>query len=295
MSDVSNKENRGNRLPTALLTGGTGFIGSNLARSLVRDGWDVHLITRPQSRLDSVRDIKSMITQHVFHGETVGMSGIMQEIRPDIIFHLASYFRAEHVSDDVVPMLNSNLVFGTQLLEAMANAGVRAIVNTGTAWQHYEGKEYSPACLYAATKHAFEALMQFYIEAYGISAVTLKLTDTYGPDDPRPKLLNLIRKAAAEGTTLQMSPGEQRIDFVHVDAVVKALRVAANLLLRGTSVGHAKYWVSSGNQQRLRDFVEEFVRTEKLNIVINWGGRNYRRREMMDLIPVHPEIGTLAQ
>ncbi len=169
-------------------------------------------------------------------------------------------------------MLSSNLLFAVQLLDAMVKDGVHLIVNTGTAWQHYEGKEYSPVCLYAATKQAFEALMQFYVEAHDMAAITLTLTDTCGPNDPRPKLFNQILKAAAEGMKLQMSPGEQYVDFVHVDDVVEAYCIAADLLLGGAVSGHKKYWVSKGKQQRLRKLVEDFLQKEDLKVAISWGG-----------------------
>jgi nucleoside-diphosphate-sugar epimerase len=275
---------------SALISGGTGFIGSNLARRLIQKGWNVHLIVRPESLKDLIQDIAGKSTYHVFRGQTDQMSEIVRNVRPDIVFHLASYFRAEHVSSDIEPMLKSNLIFATQLMDAMASEGVRLMVNAGTAWQHYEGREYSPVCLYAATKQAFEALMQYYIEAYGVSVITLKLTDTYGSNDPRPKLLNQIRKASAEGTTLAMSPGGQDVDFVHVDDVVEAFCMAADLLLGGKTSGHMRYWVSRGKQQSLRNFVEEFVLQEGLNVKINWGARNYRRREMMSISPIHSII-----
>lgn len=273
-----------------LITGGAGFVGSHLARRLASDGCHVHVITRPQSRLDLIADLKDKVVCHVYGRESSGLPEIVKAAQPDVVFHLASYFKAEHRPEEICEMLDSNLIFGTQLLDAMANAGVRSLVNAGTAWQHYQGREYSPTCLYAASKQAFEALIQFYVEAHGISAVTLKLTDTYGPDDPRPKLFNLIRKAASEGTALDMSPGEQKVDFVHVDDVVRALWAAAESLLGGASAGHVKYWLSGAEPRRLRDVVEEFIRNEKLDVVVHWGNKGYRRREMMELARAHPVI-----
>lgn len=285
MSDSPNEMDRAGEKATALITGGTGFTGSNLARRLIRDGWNVHLIVRPGSRYDLIRDLLGNLTCHVFHGTTPEMAEIVRKVRPTIVFHLASYFRAEHIPDDIEPMLSSNLVFATQLLDAVASERVPYMVNTGTSWQHYEGKEYSPVCLYAATKQAYEALIQYYVEARGVSAITLKLTDTYGSNDPRPKLLNQIRRASADGSTLAMSPGEQYVDIVHVDDVVEAFCIAARLLLEGKAIGLTKYWVSNGKPQRLRDFVEEFVLKEGLNVKINWGARPYRKRETMTPIP----------
>ncbi len=59
---------------TVLVTGGTGFIGSNLARNLVQQGWNVHLIVRPDSKFDLIQDIKQKLTCHVFKGSTTEMA-----------------------------------------------------------------------------------------------------------------------------------------------------------------------------------------------------------------------------
>jgi nucleoside-diphosphate-sugar epimerase len=275
---------------TVLVTGGTGFIGSNLVHNLVQRGWNVHLIVRPDSKFDLIHGIKQKLTCHVFEGSTTELSEILRRVQPSIVFHLASYFRAQHVPNDIEPMLSSNLLFAVQLLDAMAKEGVRLMVNTGTVWQHYEGKEYSPVCLYAATKQAFEALLQFYVEANDINVITLKLADTYGPNDPRPKLLSQIRKAAGEGAALEMSPGEQHVDFVHVDDVVEAYFSAALRLFHGDVNGHERYSVTSGRPIKLRDFVNEFIQNEKLVVNINWGARAYRKREVFLLSTPHPSV-----
>ena len=144
----------------------------------------------------------------------------------DGVVHLASLFMASHRSEDVLPLLTSNILFATRLLDAAVRSGVQWFVNTGTAWQHYEGRGYSPVNLYAATKQAFESLAQYYVEAHGLRFVTLALGDTYGPGDTRSKLLNLWCRIAKAGTPLDMSAGLQKIDLVYVSDVAEAFQCA---------------------------------------------------------------------
>src|SRR5450756_2345275 len=212
----------------ALVTGATGFVGGRLVRRLLVDGWETHAIVRPSSNAAILRDVLGSGNVRVHDGSTVGLIDILRSVHPDIVFHLASLVVGEHSTDDVDPLVQSNILFGVQLLEAMAVAGVSDIVSTGTYWQHYEGREYSPVSLYAATKQAFQDILQFYCEARGLRAVTLELPDTYGPDDKRPKLLSLLDRAARPGETLQMSPGEQLLDMLHVDDVVHGYEVAVS-------------------------------------------------------------------
>ncbi len=263
---------------TALVTGGTGFVGSHLVKRLIADGWRVHVVVRPDS---DCTKLSTAVNVHVHDHSTDGMLAIMQRAKPDIVFHLASLFVSEHEISDVTPLIQSNLIFGTQLAEAMARENVNLIVNTGTSWQHYKNHEYNPVNLYAATKQAFESLLQYYINACELRVVTLELFDTYGPDDPRPKLINLLKNLSMKKQQLAMSPGEQCVDLVHVDDVIDAFNIAAERLLNGRVVEHERYAVSSGKIMTLHEIVELLERLLGYQLPIVWGARSYRKREVM--------------
>ena len=163
----------------------------------------------------------------------------------------------------------------------MAKLGPLLLVNAGTSWQHFEGRDYSPVCLYAATKQAFQDLLAYYVEACGLRVVTLKLYDTYGPLDTRPKLLSLLRKAARTATKLQMSAGEQLVDLVYIDDIVEAFLVAGRRLLDGEVKSAEDYGISSGKLMPLREVVELYQRVTGYKVDVEWGARPYRPREVM--------------
>ena len=206
----------------ALITGVTGFVGSHLARRLVKDNWKVTAIIRSSSNRDLIRDIENSIQLYEYDGTVASMQTILAESQPEIIFHLASFFVSEHQFQDIAKLIHSNIIFGTHLVEAAISNDCFHFINTGTSWQHFENESYNPVNLYAATKQAFNDILKYYVEAHKLKVVTLKLYDTYGPDDPRPKLINLLKRTAETGETLDMSLGEQLIDLVHVDDVVNA-------------------------------------------------------------------------
>lgn len=265
----------------ALVTGGTGFVGANLVRRLVRDGWETHVIVRQGSDLSMLADVEQAIRVHVHDGSTEQLIEIVQLASPRLVFHLASLFLAQHTSQDIAPLIHSNLLFSTQLVEAMSVNGVRHLINTGTSWQHFENKEYNPVCLYAATKQAFEAVLSYYVEVSTLSAVSLQLFDTYGPNDPRAKLFTLLRKTASTAETLRMSLGEQLIDLVYIDDVLDAYLLAAEQLWQGSVNGHQVYAVTSGQPVKLRDLVEMYAQITGQPLAIEWGARPYRPREIM--------------
>lgn len=264
----------------ALVTGATGFIGNHLACRLVRDGWEVHILSRSGSRLPDAPEF-SRVVNHIHDGSAEGMVACISQAMPDVVFHLASLFLSQHATKDIEPLIGSNVLFGNQLLEAMKVNEVTRIINTGTSWQHYNNEDYNPVCLYAATKQAFEAILEFYVQACGIHAITLKLFDTYGPADPRPKLFHLLEKAAKSGEPLNMSAGEQLIDLVHIDDVVDAYLIAAKRLLDGKVSIHENYAVSSSHPLSLKELVAIYSNATGQRINVNWGARAYRFREVM--------------
>jgi nucleoside-diphosphate-sugar epimerase len=219
------------------------------------------------------------------------MVRVVSQVRPTVVFHLASLFLSAHKTAEVEPLVRSNVLFGTQLLEAMSIAGVDKLINTGTAWQHFENKSYNPVNLYAATKQAFEAIVDYYVEAGFITATTLELFDTYGPHDERGKLLEILRRGSKVDSLIQMSPGEQLIDLVHVDDVVAAFLTAADKMIHETRHIHARYAVSSGHPISVRELVSLIERVQGHPLPVAWGARPYRLREVMvpaSLVPVVP-------
>lgn len=264
----------------ALLTGATGYIGSRLVGHLLNEGWEVHVVVRPHTGLQTLQPWLGRIGVHRHDGSMGGMQALVAQARPHTVFHLASLFLAQHRAEDVDALISSNLLFATQLAEAMVQHKVLQLVNTGTAWQHHQSRAYSPVNLYAATKQAFESVLAYYIEAQGLKVCTLALFDTYGPDDPRAKLVSLLWKTAISQTPLPMSPGEQLIDLVHIDDVMTAYSQAASLLPQQAE-GHTRYGISSGRPVRLKDLVHAFESATGYALPITWGGRPYRPREVM--------------
>ena len=261
------------------MTGSTGFIGRHLATVLIQNGHEVHAIIRSETNLAR---IVPGVTPYLHDGGVDSLGAILGKVSPDIVVHLAARFQDRHVPGDIERLITDNITFGAMLAEAMAQAGIRHLVNTSTSWQHFQGKDYSPTCLYAATKQAFEALLRYYVDTQGLNVLTLKLFDTYGPQDTRGKLVSQFLRMLRDGSSLDMSPGEQLLDLVHIDDVVSAYLIAMERLLSGVTRGEESYAVSSGQQIQLREFAAVFSECAGAPLHINWGARPYRDREVME-------------
>ena len=200
------------------------------------------------------------------------------------VVHLASEYVKDHSVESVSALINANIAFGAQILEA-TSADAQWFLNVGSIWQHHHGQMDTAANLYAATKNAFEQLLAFYSNSASISAMSVYIGDTYGPGDSRPKILNLWRDSALQGSRVKMSPGFQKLSILHVDDVVDALVKAIGLLSArpdAASQRFQRFVIDSDKYVNLRDLATLFGKATGLNLKVEWGASPYRKREVMD-------------
>lgn len=271
-------------LTAAIVTGATGYLGSQLVKQLVQSNVRVGVIVRAHSDLSLLNELASSITIFQDQGTHEPLVSFIKKINPEVIFHLASLFLVEHKPDQIPALIEANILFSTRLCEAMREAGVKRLVNTGTSWQHYQNDAYKPVNLYAATKQAFYEIARYYVDAQAFQVINLELFDTYGPNDPRKKLIQILLKHIDQLETLSMSPGEQELNLVHVDDVCAAFLQAAHELLAMQIPYFESYVVRGAETITLRQLVfllQKIIAPRKL--LIEFGGRPYRNREVMQL------------
>lgn len=262
-----------------LITGITGYVGSNIARYIVNNmECQVIGIKRETSNMDYVRDIEDKIKLYQFGGSFKEIDEILSIEKPDIIFHLAARFLHNHTSDDIDDLINSNIRFGVYILESMKKNGVKFLINTGTSWLHYNNEEYNPVNLYAATKRAFQDILKFYTETYNLNVITLELADTYGPGDRRKKVINLLREAYLNGKVLDMSPGKQVMNFVYIDDVVSAYLHAAEIIYKQNFKNEC-FAVVSNENYTLQEVVGVINEITGGKLKVRWGALPYREKE----------------
>ncbi len=264
-----------------LVTGGTGFVGSNLVKRLAGLGYETHIIVRKNSSLKEIKSLEGNVVIHIYNQSLQSMVDTLKKASPDLVVHLASLFISEHRSEDIDELFKSNILFGVHLLEAMKLQAVNYLINTGTNWQNYGGNEYDPVNLYAATKEAFEDIAKFYTQSTALRMLTLRLYDTYGPNDKRPKILSLFNRIAKTGEKLDMSPGDQFLGFVYIDDIVDAFLVAMELIKKQEKHFQETFFITPDRYYPLKDIAKIYEETKEVKLNINWGLRPYRSREVM--------------
>jgi UDP-glucose 4-epimerase len=225
----------------ALVTGGGGFIGSNLASALVADGVAVRVLddlsTGSMANLREAANEIEVVVGDVRAPDQV--RGAMADV--DTVYHLAALPRvARSVADPFgTHLVNVN---GTlNVLIAARDAGIRRLVFASSSSVYGDtpalpkGEEMAPRpqSPYAASKLAGEGYCRAFSNVYGLEAVALRFFNVFGPrQDPTGEYATAVprfisRMLAGLPPTI-FGDGKQSRDFTHIDNVVKACRLAAD-------------------------------------------------------------------
>lgn len=263
-----------------LVTGATGFIGQHLTRALIKRGDSVAALCRTGSKTDDLQDAVKKILLPETQTE---LEALFAREQFDGVIHLASLYLMSHKPEDIENLIDSNVKFGTKVIDAATKSNVTFFINTGSFAQHYENRSYGPANLYAATKQAFQDIVLYYAETTKTNIITLELFNTFGPGDTRHKIMNIWNNAIKEDKVIDMSPGEQIIDISYISDVVNAFLIAINHVTiekPNTETGRV-YTIPSSERMTLKELAQVFAETLGAELKVNFNALPYRDREIM--------------
>ncbi len=238
----------------ALVTGGAGFIGSNLVKALVADGHDVRVLDNLQS---GYRENLSEIPGHMFIEGDIRDERIVREAMRsrNVVFHLAASVGNKRSIDDPIGDSEVNVIGTLRVLEAARAEGVRKVVASSSAGIYGELKHIpiredhpiDPLTPYANSKLCMEKHCLAYGQIYGIEVACLRYFNVYGPNqrfDAYGNVIPIFVFNALDGRPIEIyGDGQQTRDFINVKDVVQA-----NLLAARAGVPSGAYNIASGTQ-----------------------------------------------
>lgn len=241
----------GTSLKTVIVTGGAGFIGSNLVLDLLQSGgWRVVNLDKLTyaGNLDSLAPVGNH-PDHVFiHGD-IGDAGLLGRVfhdhRPAAVINLAAESHVDRSIDSPAPFIQTNIVGTFELLEAARThwrgldpAGREAFrflhVSTdevygslGPEGLFTEETPYQPSSPYSASKAAADHLVRAYHKTYGLPTILTNCSNNYGPRQFPEKLIPLMIQRALDGESLPIYGDGQNVrDWLYVGDHCHALWTA---------------------------------------------------------------------
>ena len=230
-----------------LVTGGAGFIGSNLVDALVARGDSVvvvdNLSTGKRENLAGALAAGAELRELDVR-DAAGLRAAFAELRPQLVFHLAAQIDVRHSVEDPASDAQSNVLGAINVLTAAHEHGAARVVNTSTGGGLYgdaellptpEGHPIRPLAPYGQSKLAAEGYFELYARLHGLSTVSLRYGNVYGPRQDahgEAGVVAIFCGCLVEGRTPHIyGDGRQTRDWVEVSDVV-----AANLLAADSSI-----------------------------------------------------------
>ncbi len=257
------------------LTGATGFVGAYLARHLLEQGHEVHLLVRPEKTPWRLEGIAERVTCHTLDMyDRKEVAKVVGTLRPQWVFNLMAH-GAYSSQTDPFEMVRANLLATMHLMEAAVDTGAEALVQAGSS-SEYGFKDHPPKetdgvfpnSHYAVTKAAASQYLQLAAKEHGFRAVTLRLYSIYGPyEEPTRLIPALVVQGLAGRLPPLVNPGIAR-DFVYVQDAARAFVMAAQN--EGVSPG-AIFNVGTGGQTTLRELVSVAQEVLPIEQEPQWG------------------------
>lgn len=266
-----------------LLTGITGFVGQNLMPMLQKECSGDTFMTM---NLD-IREAEEKYPASPYANFThVGIDDFkaVEVFNPEVVIHLATVTTARNDTEIIVPIIKANVEFGVLLLDALTRCpAMKLFVNTGSfAEFRYGNGDFDAAYLYTASKTAFRSFVNYYSTLCGFRYFTAIPYSVYGGKMTVKRLMDYIKESMDAEIPVDMTPGEQVLDFIHVDDIAGFFTHVLKNLDKLLSVPNGTdFHLGTGRGTSIRELAEIMERKYGKKCNINWGGRLYRERDIM--------------
>lgn len=271
-----------------LVTGGSGFIGSHLCRSLYENGAEVYSVTRANllKRDDGVRWQQGDLSDYGF------VHDLLRAVKPSIIFHLASHVFGSRDLTMVMPTFRNNLMTTVNLLTAATELGCHRFIAIGSMEEpQADSMNIIPSSPYAAAKWTCTAYANMFYALYRTPVVIARLFMVYGPgQNDLKKLVPYVTLSYLRNQAPRLSSGTRQVDWIYVQDVVEGLvAIACAPDIEGDSLD-----LGSGSLTSIHTVVEYIRNLVNPEIEPLFGALNDRPMEQMRVANISDTFEKIA-
>jgi nucleoside-diphosphate-sugar epimerase len=259
---------------TILIAGSTGFLGSHLLKSFIKNGYEVIALKRSTS--DTYR-IEECLNQIILYDiDKTEFAFLFENHKIDIVVNTVTNYGRKDTK--ISSIIDTNLIFSLKLLEESVNANVKAFVNTDTLLE----RNLNP---YALSKAQLVDWIQF-LSTKNTKMINVKMEHMYGLKDDENKFIYwLINQLKQNVEKIDLTSGVQKRDFIYIDDIVSAYETMIKNIDRFSN--YEEFELGSGNSIEVKEFVKQIVKELNVNQTIttklNFGAIAYRANENMKM------------
>lgn len=244
-----------------LITGGTGFIGSNIANNLCKF-YKIFLVTR--KKLKNKNNNSNI--KYIYYSNYFELDKKLKKIRADIIIHAATHYVKHHKFEDLYKLADANILFGNVILENLKSLKTKKIIYFSTVWEDFNGIKDNAFNLYSAYKKSFSCILKYYQNIYkDIKFYYIMLSDTFGEYDERYKIINILKKNYQKNKLTKINSKNLNLNLLNVEDVILAIKIIIK-----KNIKPEKYVLKNRNDYKIFDIISAFNQINKKKLKVEW-------------------------
>ena len=245
-----------------LITGCTGFIGSNILTKFQNSN-KIYIILRNKKNNKKFKNKNIKIINYKNYDE---LNKKISKIKAELIIHTATHYAKTHSQKDLKEFSNSNILFGNIILENLKSMKTKKFINFSTVWEDYNGIKENYFNLYSAYKKAFSKILNFYRNKFKkVKFYELMLSDTFGKNDNRFKIINVLRKNYKSNTKTKIISKNLYVNFLNVEDITNAV-----YLIYKKNIKPAKYLLKNNLDTNIYKMIQIFNKENDRKIKVKW-------------------------
>ena len=245
-----------------LITGCTGFIGSDILNKFQKNN-KIYIILRNKKNKKKFKNKNIKIINYKNYDE---LNKKISKIKAELIIHTATHYAKTHNQKDLKEFSNSNILFGNIILENLKSMKAKKFINFSTVWEDYNGIKNNYFNLYSAYKKAFSKILNFYRNKFKkVKFYELMLSDTFGKNDNRLKIINVLRKNYKSNTITKIISKNLYVNFLNVEDITNAV-----YLIYKKNIEPAKYLLKNNSDTNIHKMIQIFNKENDRKIKVKW-------------------------
>ena len=233
-----------------LLTGSSGFIGSNILNNLSKD-YEFYILVRKKPLKTYLKNKNIKVIEFKNYNS---LNLKLKKMRVNTVIHCATHYIKDHKFQDIEKLCYSNLMFGNIILENLTKLKASKFINFSTVWEDGNAKKDNIENLYSAYKKSFSTILSFYKKNFKkVNFYELMVFDTFGNNDRRKKIIHTLKMNYLKNKSTNVISKNLYMNLLNISDIINAI----SLILK-KDIAPKRYSITNNLNIKIFDLVRIF-------------------------------------